>query len=98
MGWEQRGNRRYYYRKRRQGGQVVSEYVGAGDLAAADAALDALERELRQAQQRRLAAIQAAGAQVKEVCDLIQTMIYAVLLATGHHTHKGQWRKKRHDR
>lgn len=98
MGWERRGNRRYYYRKRRQGGQVVSEYVGAGELAETTAALDALERDLRQAEQRRWEAIQAADAQVDQVADLVQALIHAILLATGHHTHKGQWRKKRHDR
>ena len=39
MSWEQRGNRRYYFRKRRQAGRVVSEYVGAGELAVAAATL-----------------------------------------------------------
>jgi hypothetical protein len=98
MGWEQRSNQRYYYRKRRQGDRVVSEYVGTGELAAAAATLDALERELRQAERQRWAAIREADAQVQEICDLIQALVQAALLATGHHTHKGQWRKKRHDR
>jgi hypothetical protein len=32
---------------------------------------------------------------VGEVCDLIRVLTHALLLTTGHHTHKGQWRKKR---
>ncbi len=39
MGWEQRGNRRCYYCRRRQGGQVISEYVGAGEVGATTPAL-----------------------------------------------------------
>ena len=96
MAWEKRGNKRYYYRKRRQGGRVVSEYVGAGELAETCAQLDALERQLRQAERQRLQELRALDAQLNHVCDLIRALTYAALLTTGHHTHKGQWRKKRH--
>ncbi|MBX7253223.1 MAG: hypothetical protein K1X50_14675 [Candidatus Promineofilum sp.] len=44
MGWETRGNGTYYYRKARDGGRVVSEYIGAGMLAEAYAELDAEAR------------------------------------------------------
>ena len=30
MGWEKRGNGLYYYRKKRMGQRVVSEYMGTG--------------------------------------------------------------------
>ena len=33
MGWEQRGNKRYFYRKERDGSQVKSVYVGRGEIA-----------------------------------------------------------------
>ena len=33
MGWEQRGNNRYYYRKEREGSRVKSVYVGRGEIA-----------------------------------------------------------------
>ena len=33
MGWEIRGGKRYYYRKQREGGRVVSVYLGAGATA-----------------------------------------------------------------
>ena len=33
MGWEQRGNNLYYYRKVRVGSRVKSTYVGRGEIA-----------------------------------------------------------------
>jgi hypothetical protein len=33
MGWEQRGNNSYYYRKEREGSRVRSVYIGRGELA-----------------------------------------------------------------
>jgi hypothetical protein len=96
MSWERRGNQHYYYRKRRRGRRVVSEYVGAGELAQAAAASDALERELRRAERRQWESLRALDAQVDEVCHLIRALTWGLLLATGHHTHKGQWRKKHH--
>lgn len=96
MSWERRGDRYYYYRKRRRGQHVASEYVGAGELARTAAALDALLRERRQAQRRQWASMRALDAQLDEVCHLIRALTWGLLLATGHHTHKGQWRKKHH--
>ena len=95
MAWEQRAKKHYYYRKRRYGQCVVSEYVGAGELAETAAALDALEREAGQARRRRWAAIRAFDAQVDQACDLIQALACSALLVAGHHLHKGQWRKAR---
>ena len=95
MAWEQRANQRYYYRKRRDGPCVVSEYVGTGELAEIAAALDALEREAGQARRRRWAAIRAFDAQVDQACDLVQALARGALLVAGHHLHKGQWRKAR---
>ena len=95
MPWEKRGIKRYYYRKRRQGDRVISEYIGAGELAESCAQIDALERQLRQAQRRTRRELRALDAQLNDVCDLIRALTYATLLTTGHHTHKGQWRKKR---
>ena len=33
MGWEQRGNNSYYYKKERDGSRVKSVYVGRGEIA-----------------------------------------------------------------
>jgi hypothetical protein len=97
MAWEDRNGTRYYYRKRREGGRVVSEYVGkgyAGELAQMFDGEDRQEaehkrRELRKAQ-RTAAGIDAP---MREAEELTRLILQAHLLLAGYHTHKGQWRK-----
>jgi hypothetical protein len=102
MGWERRGNRGYYYRKKRIGQRVVSEYVGAGELAELVAELDALRRAEREAErlrwQRERDAELALDQEVNALGDVARMLTQAVMVATGHHTHKGTWRKTRNDR
>jgi hypothetical protein len=99
MAWEDRNGRRYYYRKRREGNRVVSEYVGGGFSGQFAEILD-LEnrretehkrREL-QKQKRQAAAIDR---QVDQAGTYTQAITRACLLLAGYHTHKGQWRKRR---
>jgi len=99
MAREQRRNREYYYRKQRQGRKVISEYVGTGLLADYAAALD--ERKRGQEAQRR-AEWQAAKLEAEQLDAIlgeveaeIEPVVVALMLATGHHTHKRQWRRKR---
>jgi hypothetical protein len=47
MGWEQRGNREYYYQAERVGGRVVKRYVGGGRVGELAAQLDQIERSER---------------------------------------------------
>ncbi len=99
MAREQRRNREYYYRKHRQGRRVISEYVGGGIVADYAEASDNIKRG--QAEQRRaewLAKKQAEeqfDAILGEVDEAIEPVVVALMLATGHHTHKRQWRKRR---
>jgi predicted secreted protein len=99
MGWEKRGNGLYYYRKRRIGDTVVSEYVGRGKLAELIATLDALEQEEREAEReawrQRQAEITATDQVLDEVERVARALTRAYLLADGYHTHKGQWRRRR---
>jgi hypothetical protein len=99
MGWEERTGRRYYYRKRRQGGRVVSEYVGSGFLAELAAGMDETDRERkdlqRQAQQQLRAMSEELREQMAQLDDYTQTLTRAALLLAGFHPHKGQWRKRR---
>ena len=102
MGWERRGSGMYYCRKQREGRRVVSEYIGAGPLAEAMATLDEAERAEREfARAAEWAEREAFDARDKPVADLVKLarlVTRAVLLDTGHHTHKGQWRKARDDK
>ena len=99
MGWEERGGQRYFYRKRRRGGHVVSEYVGRGEWVEALASLEmadrmqrAVEREERRDERAREQADEAA---LDELTALVDTLTTGCLLAAGYHTHKRTWRRKR---
>ena len=102
MGWERRGTGQYYYRKRRIGSRVVSEYVGAGDFAIFASMLDEEEREERRLQreaemaQRRDTEVMTA--RVSRLADLLGLAADAALEQAGYHKHKGQWRRRRHGR
>ena len=99
MGWEDRGNRSYYYRKRREGDRVVSEYVGAGAVAELVAMAAELERESTELERRDLATEIDADLEmvhaIDAACQLTRALTAAALLSAGYHTHKGQWRKRR---
>ncbi len=97
MAWDQRG---YYYRKKRIGARVVSEYVGGG-FSGTFAAADDLEAQEQRAQER--ASTQAArletetlDAAIESADELINAAMFEALEAAGYHRHaRGQWRKRR---
>lgn len=99
MAWEKRRGKEYYYRKIRIGDRVVSEYVGTGPVAEAAAAIDERERlareEAREQWRRERERQRAIDEAVDRACRLTRTLVDAVLLLRGYHTHRGQWRKKR---
>lgn len=99
MSWETRGNNRYYYRRRKVGGQMVTEYIGAGGVAEAMAELDDIERQERQHAAAEWRAMvdddRRQVATLAELDDLIRSAVAGVLIANGYHTHRRQWRKMR---
>ena len=99
MSWETRGNNRYYYRRRKVNGRVVTEEIGAGYLAEVVAVLDEGDRHERNraaAEFRQIVeAERQTAATLDEVDGLIRDAVAAVLLAHGYHTHKRQWRRQR---
>lgn len=99
MAWEERNGKSYYYRKSRDGERVVSEYIGGGYLATLAARLDQIrqaEQATERKERRRLMTAEAAlDSEIAEYERLVQTVTAAVLLASGCHRPKRQWRVKR---
>lgn len=89
----------YYYRKRREGDRVVSEYVGGGlllHLSEYEDKRERLQREAAKLQQRRVRASMAEiDRQLDEFGEMVDLLVKAELLAMGYHQHKRQWRRRR---
>jgi hypothetical protein len=102
MGWEQRGGGSYYYRKVREGGQVRSVYVGRGILGQECAEIVEEEQFERRAERKMHEARRQAEEEIDRQLAVAQSAISAVtdatLYAAGFRKHKGQWRKKRHEK
>jgi hypothetical protein len=99
MAIEKRGNRFYYYRKKREGSRVFSIYVGGGLVAINASKSDQRERKRRQAERDSIQSTREADAtlerQLAEEERQIKGILRAALEAAGFHQHKGTWRKKR---
>lgn len=95
MAWENRSGNRYYYRKRRIGRQVVSEYIGAGldgEQAAEDDAQARQELQLQREQRRQA---EQLDADLRQADELTRALVNAALLLAGYHPHKRTWRRRR---
>jgi len=97
MSWEYRGNQRYYYRRRKVGGQMVTEYIGNGAVADLIARQDEIDRQRRAAAAAEWQAMVDEDNELAETIaaagDLVNALTAGVLLASGYHTHRRQWRK-----
>jgi len=101
MGWETRGNKKYYYYKRRKGQTITSTYWGStdNDIAVRMADIDhncriinQLEKEQKQAEKDQYELLHK---EILEVEDLIKSLTKATYLISGLHKPKGIWRKLR---
>src|SRR4051812_7158326 len=100
MPWKTRNGRKYYYRSVREGGRVVSKYVGAGESAGRIARLEELERDGRdeaaaewRAERDRLAALDRDQA---ERFGRAEVLVRLALESAGFHRHnRGEWRRRR---
>jgi len=92
----------YYYRSRRDGDRVVTEYLGRAEWATAAAELDAFERERRREEAAEERARRETELQLDRDIDALGEIARAVttaaLLASGYHTHRRQWRRQRRER
>ena len=103
MSWDKKGlSGSYFYRSVREGKKVLKQYVGCGPKA------ERAAREVEQRRRDRLAAREAlvdeqircaeADARLRELDELVTDLVRASLLAGGCYSHRGQWRRKGHDR
>ena len=105
MAWEYRGNNKYYYRKRRVGSRVVSEYIGTGPAASILSNIDDRERSNRRYEhierqrefERMIEIFDEIDRIISPIDGAIKAVTNAFHLVHGYHTHKGQWRKKRNE-
>ena len=99
MGWEQRGNGRYYYEKVRENGRVVSRYIGKGVASLLfDAANEQARFERQEVLRERRARVtkdREIDGVVRELKQRSRALTETILIASGYHKHKGQWRRKR---
>jgi hypothetical protein len=99
MALERRGNRTYYYRKRRVGRRVVSEYAGSGEEAVLGERLDRCGRMAaewqRQCGREELANTAAGEQPTRDLSVLVSGLTKLALVEAGCHTHKGTWRRRR---
>jgi hypothetical protein len=96
----QRGG--YWYRSKREGNRVVTEYLGNRSWVQAAARLDALDQERRTLERAERQAEREAELELDREIDAlgnqVRLLTQAILLVSGYHTHKRQWRKRRDDR
>lgn len=89
----------YYYRKRREGDRVISEYVGGGLVLDIEQKRAEIERQRKQAERERLKAERTSMADIDKALDsfsdMVDMLVEAELISMGFHQHKRQWRKKR---
>jgi hypothetical protein len=99
MGWEQRGNNQYYYKKERDGSTVKSVYVGRGELAQMISQFEASSHKVEKLMRAKTLIegeeLEKVGAAFDRAVELVQLFTQATLLTSGFHTHHRQWRRKR---
>lgn len=99
MALEYRNGKAYYYRKKRYGNRVVSEYIGSGKTALLIAWLDKLEQKEKELKKEEFNNERLLGKEADKVLKDLETklneLFTTVALASGYHKSKRQWRKKR---
>lgn len=90
---------RYYYRNRRVGNRVITEYLGSGIAGYAAERLSELAKAEAEQKRKEWLAIKdeqkRLDAMVEDFSKLATAYADAMLLLTGHHQSKRKWRKQR---
>lgn len=89
----------YYYKKRRRGSQVCSEYVGGGELGRLAYALDVHTQAERAQQREELCRMvdreRTVDLAVAEFAATVQILADVALIAVGYHAPCRAWRLSR---
>ncbi len=89
----------YYYDKVRENGRVVSKYIGKGIASQLVEAINAESRFEREELLRERIVQKAVDREIdtviRELAAQAKVLTEAVLVASGYHKHKGQWRRRR---
>ncbi len=95
MGWEARGSNRYYYKKKRISRKVVSEYMGRTPDAyrTASEVEEQLQHEQLERNEREKATTMENA--INQLVRESKALVKGVLLASGYHQHRGEWRYRR---
>jgi wobble nucleotide-excising tRNase len=99
MAFEARRKKNYYYRKKRVGSRVVSEYVGKGEFADYLAKFDKYNRlkqriEAQKTREMR-EKLEEIDREIDEIGEINRNLVDMLFLINGYYEHKRQWRKKR---
>ena len=90
---------RYFYRNRRCGDRVITQYIGTGPVAELAARTEALDRAKRQAEmiawREKQQRCDELDALVGGLCTTIDQLLMATLLVAGCHRHDWAWRRRR---
>jgi hypothetical protein len=101
VGWEsrERGVISYYYRSIREGDRVRKLYVGGGVLGRLGSQQDETERLQREEEAARRREeredFERSAGFLRELEEAAEVLTRAVLLASGCHKRRGEWRLKR---
>ena len=89
----------YYYRSVREGGCVRKKYCGGGMLGRLAAQLDEIERRQREEEANHWKVekerLEKNTVFLQELEEASEILVRAYLVASGHHKHKGEWRRAR---
>ena len=97
MPWEQRGDRRYYYRYKRVGRRAVRVYAGTGQVGEQAAIEDAAVRSDREARSAKLREIKechrSLDSLTRQAVYGIELLLRSTLFTQGYHLHdRSTWR------
>jgi hypothetical protein len=97
MAWQKRGNHHYYYRSKKEKGQVITEYLGSGSRAHQAALEDQARHTARTQERQEQQAWEALESQIAALDTLTTLLSQSLLVVDGglYRHNRGEWRKRR---